>query len=153
MKKLLIIITLIVMPFCVSGQQSKQKNPVPLAKFNDNVKLPLTSEERAQIIEVYGDSADKLVFNNPNRLRSIKHILRNRVVVKLITDPKNIKACPKLSEVSFFGETESDSKEIEMFNPNSFNPLKYGFDFYSRSAAIYHVDNTSHYIIIKSQYQ
>lgn len=153
MKKLLIILSLVFIPFCVSSQQSKHKNPLRLAKFNDNVKLPLTANERAQIIEIYGDSADKLVFNIPNRLKSIKHILRNRVVVKLITDKKSIKACPKLSEVSFFGKTDSDSEGKKLFNPNSFNPLKYGFDFYSRAAAMYHVDNTNYYIIIKSQYQ
>ncbi|EDP72015.1 hypothetical protein FBALC1_12977 [Flavobacteriales bacterium ALC-1] len=145
MKKFLTILSLILIPFCVSGQQSKQKNPLPLAKYDDNVKLPLTAKERAQIIEVYGESADKLVFNNPHRLKSIKHILRNRVVIKLITNENEKKPCPKLSEVSHF----DDSK----FNPNDFNPLKYGFNFYSRGAAIYQVDHTNYYIIIKSQYQ
>ncbi len=151
MKKLLTILTLILIPLCVSGQQAKQKNPLPLAKYNDNVKLPLTANERAQIIEVYGESADKFVFSNPHRLKSIKHILRNRVVIKIIMDEKNKKACPKLSEVAVFDDMESEIDKT--FNPNNFNPLKYNFNFYSRAAAIYQVDNTNYYIIIKSQYQ
>lgn len=151
MKKLLFISALILMPLCMFSQQSQQKNPLPLAKFNDNVKMPLTANERAQIIEAYGESADKLVFNIPHRVKSIKHILRNRVVIKLITDENEKKACPKLSEVAHFTDLDSELKET--FNPNNFNPLKYGFDFYSRSAAMYHVDNTNYYIIIKSQYQ
>ncbi len=73
------------MPFCVFGQQTKQKYPLPLAKYNDNVKMPLTPIERAQIIEAYGAYADEYVFSNPHRLKSIKHTLRNRVVIKLIT--------------------------------------------------------------------
>jgi len=151
MKKLLIILVLLIMPLCAASQQSKQRNPLPLAKYNDNVKMPLTAKERAQIIEVYGESADKLVFNIPHRLKSIKHILRNRVEIKLITDEDSKKACPKLSEVTF---SESMDFEVDKrFNPNNFNPLKYNFNFYSRSAAIYHVDNTNYYIIIKSQYQ
>jgi hypothetical protein len=149
MKKLLTILTLILIPIVVCGQGSKQRSPLPLAKYNDNVDLPLTAKERAQIIEVYGDSADKLIFNIPNRLKSIKNILRNRVVIKLITDEKSKKPCPKLSEVSWFDESETG----EVFNPEIFNPLKYNFNFYSRSAGIYHVDNTNYYIIIKSQYQ
>ena len=153
MKNLLIIFTLLVMPLCVSSQQSKQKNPVPLAKFNDNVKLPLTANERAQIIEVYGEFADKYVFNSPNRLKNIKHILRNRVEIKLITDKNNVKACPKLSEVTVFNSYVPDLKRDESFNPNSFNPLKYNFEFHSRAGAMYHVDNTNYYISIKSQYQ
>ena len=81
MNKLLTILVVILLPMSILGQQTKQKNPLPLAKFDDNVKLPLTAKERAQIIEVYGESADKYVFNNPNMLRSIKHILRNHYIV------------------------------------------------------------------------
>lgn len=151
MKKLLFIFTLIVMPFCVSGQESKHTNPLRLAQFNENVNLPLTTKERAQIVEVYGDSADKLVFNIPHRLKSIKHILRNRVVIKLITNENDKKACPKLSEVALFND--SSIEEIKHFNPNDFNPLKYNLNFYSKDAGLFQVDNTNYYIIIKSQYQ
>jgi hypothetical protein len=153
MKKLIIIITLILIPLYISGQQSEHINPLPLAKYNDNVNLPLTANERAQITEAYGKSADKLVFNNPHRLKSIKHILRNRVEIKLIIDQSNTKPCPKLSEVSFFDGSSSGTKKEEPFNPNNFNPLKYNFDFYSRAASMYQVDQTNYYIIIKSQYQ
>ena len=149
MKKLLTILSLILIPLSMTGQQSKHKNPLHIAKYDDNVKLPLTAKERAQIIEVYGDSADKLVFSNPHMLKSIKHILRNRVIIKLITDENKKKACPKISEVSLFEDSESD----KVFNPNDFNPLKYNFNFYSRAGGIYQVDNTNYYIIIKSQYQ
>ena len=56
MKNLLIITALILMPLSVFSQQSNHKNPLPLAKYNDNVNLPLTAKERAQIIEAFGDS-------------------------------------------------------------------------------------------------
>ena len=141
------------MPFYVFGQQAKNRHPLPIAKYNENVKLPLTANERAQIIEVYGESADEYVFSNPHRLKTIKHILRNRVVVKMISDENSKKACDKLSEVSVFNGFVPDLKRDQTFNPNSFNPLKYNFEFYSRSAAMYQVDNTNYYIIIKSQYQ
>lgn len=153
MKNLLIIFALLVMPLSVSSQQSNHKNPVPLAKFNDNVNLPLTANERAQIVEAYGEFADKYVFNNPNRLKNIKQILRNRVEIKLITDKNNIKACPKLSEVTVFNSFIPELKRDKSFNPKTFNPLKYNFEFHSRAGAMYHVDNTNYYISIKSQYQ
>ncbi|WP_179339842.1 hypothetical protein [Winogradskyella ludwigii] len=153
MKKVLFILALILMPLSMFSQQSTQKQPLPLAKFNDNVNLPLTANERAQIIEAYGESADKLVFNNAHRLKSIKHILRNRVVIKLITDEKNKKPCPKLSDVTKFSTEGSDLKNNQVFNPANFNPLLYVFEFYSRASAMYQVDNTNYYIIIKSQYQ
>lgn len=153
MKKLLPILVVILMPMLMFGQQTKQKNPMPLAKFDDNVKLPLTAKEKAQIIEVYGEFADKYVFNDATRLKVIKQILRNRVIIKRVIDEKNKKACPKLSEVSLFNNYVSDIERDKVFNPNDFNPLKYNFEFYSRASAMYQVDNTNYYIIIKSQYQ
>ncbi|MDN3493979.1 hypothetical protein [Winogradskyella bathintestinalis] len=153
MKNLLIILALILIPLSVCSQQSEQSNPLPLAKFNNNVKIPLTSKERSQIIEVYGEYADKYVFNNDQRLRSIKHILRNRVEIKLITDKNNRKACTKLSEVTILDGFVSELERDETFNPNNFNPLKYNFEFHSRAAAMYQVDGTNYYITIKSQYQ
>ena len=153
MKKAFIAIVLIINNISVYGQQKEHKNPLPLATYNENVNLPLTTKERNQIIEAYGESADKLVFNQPHRLKSIKHILRNRVEIRLITDEKNKKPCPKLSEVSFFNNSVTPSKTKTAFNPETFNPLNYNFEFYSRAASIYHVDGTNYYIIIKSQYQ
>ncbi|MBO6881408.1 MULTISPECIES: hypothetical protein [Winogradskyella] len=153
MKKLLTILVVILLPMSILGQQTKQKNPLPLAKFEDNVKLPLTAKERAQIIEVYGEYADKYIFSKPHRLKSMKQLLRNRIVIKLITDEGSIKQCTKLSEVSLCDGFVSDLKRDETFNPSTFNPLKYNFEFYSRASAMYHVDNTNYYIIIKSQYQ
>lgn len=153
MNKLLTIFIIVLLPLVAVGQQSKQENPLPLAKYDNNVKLPLTSAERAQIVEVYGEFADGHVFSIPHRLRTIKHILRNRVVIKLVTDENNKKPCTKLSEVPLFTSFVSDVNRDQWFNPNDFNPLKYNFEFYSRAAAMYQVDSTNYYIIIKSQYQ
>jgi len=151
MKNLLIITALILMPLSVFGQQSNHKNPLPLAKYNDNVNLPLTAKERAQIIEAFGESADKMVFSNPHRLKSIKHILRNRVQVKLINDKNQTKPCPMLSDVT--SSEDLDAQNNKPFDLDNFNPLKYDFNFHSRSASMYQVDNTNYYIIINSQYQ
>jgi len=152
MKKLLTILSLVLIPFCVFSQQSKQKKAPLLAKFDDNVKLPLTTKERAQIIEVYGDSAEKYVFSNPHRLKNIKQILRNRVKIKLITEEKDKKKCSKLSEITINDGYVSGIKRDKVFNPKTFNPLKYNFEFYSTVGSMIKVDNTNYYIIIKSQY-
>lgn len=153
MNKLFTILIVILLPMCISGQQKVRKQPLPLAKFEDNVKLPLTSKERSQITEVYGEYADKYIFNNENRLRGFKQILRNRVVIKKITDKNEIKECPNLSEVPLFNKFAPELKRDDNFNPEDFNPLKYSFKFYSIGASMYKVDNTDYYIIIKSQHQ
>ncbi len=153
MKKLLTILVVLLLPMSVFGQQTKQKQPLPLAKFNDNVKLPLSSKERAQITEVYGEHAEKYVFSKPFQLKSMKQLLRNRVVIKQITNENERKVCPKLSEIPLFTSFVPDLKRDTEFNPNTFNPLKYNFEFHSINASMYQVDGTNYYIIIKSQYQ
>lgn len=153
MNKLLTILILTILPFCAFGQQKQSKHPTPLAKFEKNVELPLSAKERQQIIEVYGEFADEYVFNNKNRLKTIKQILRNRVVIKQINDDKDKKPCPKLSEVPLFNAYVPELERDQNFNPQDFNPLKYNFQFYSVGAYMYQVDNTNYYIIIKSQHQ
>lgn len=153
MKKLLTILVVILLPTILFGQQKIQKIPLPLAKYDDNIKLPLTAKERSQIIEVYGEYAEKYVFKNATRLRNIKQILRNRVVIKLVTNKKEKKPCPNLSEVSLFDNYVSSLERDRIFDPKTFNPLKYNFEFHSISASMFQVDNTNYYIIIKSQYQ
>lgn len=145
--------TLVMASLSMSGQQSTHRNPLPLATYNDNVNAPLTAKERNQIIEVYGESAEKYVFSNPHRLKSIKHILRNRVQIKLVTSENDKKPCPKLSEISLLDGFVSDLERDQFFNPADFNPLKYNFEFHSRAGAMYQVDDTNYYIIIKTQYQ
>ncbi|NRD21111.1 hypothetical protein HNV08_13720 [Winogradskyella eckloniae] len=153
MKKLLVLIAIMSLPLIVISQQSHKQQPLQVIEFNDNVKLPLTDTERSQIEEVYGEYAEKYVYNNPFRLLSIKNILRNRVTVEIITNNGKQKECTKLSEVPVFNNYNEELEHDAVFNPENFNPLKYSFKFYSRSAAIYHVDNTNYYIVVKSQYQ
>ncbi|WP_299519171.1 hypothetical protein [Winogradskyella sp.] len=153
MNKLLTIVIVMLLPICIFGQQKIQKQPLPLAKYDDNVKLPLTAKERSQVIEVYGDSAEKLVFNDAHRLKSIKNILRNRIEVKMITNQKDVKDCQKLSEVEVLGESTKTYVNVKTFDINNFNPLKYDFNFYARGGSMYHVDNTNYYIFVKAQNQ
>lgn len=137
----------------ISAQKSKSQQPLPVIEFRDNVDLPLTANERAQIDEVYGEFAEEFVYSKPFRLKSVKNILRNRVIIERIEDNGKKKDCTKLSEVTVFNSFVKDVSRDENFDPKDFNPLKYNFLFHSRSAAIYHVDNTNYYITIKSQYQ
>lgn len=153
MKKLFAIMAFTLLPLLVFSQKSQGQQPLPVIEFRDNVKLPLTAHERAQIEEVYGEYAEKYIYSDPFRLMSVKNILRNRVVIELVSEDTKTKDCTKLSEVTLFKNYVKDLERDEVFNPENFNPLKYNFLFYSRSAAMYHVDNTNYYILVKSQYQ
>lgn len=131
------------------AQKHKDKNTT-IVSFKPNVNLPLTLDEEKLIKEVYQDKFSSQVLNNPERLKNIKNILRNRVEIKRLPNfPKQVKL---LSEVSLFNKYNAKLKR-KRFDKDKFNPLSYNFDFYSNSTQIYRVDNTDYYIVIKSQYQ
>ncbi|MAB47317.1 MAG: hypothetical protein CMC05_01685 [Flavobacteriaceae bacterium] len=152
MNKFLTIFILVLLPLCSFGQEKSNKIPLKVVEFKDNVNLPLTAKERLQIDEVYGEYAEKHIYSNAFRLKSIKDILRNRVEIQYITKESDKKDCQKLSEIPLLNSFVSDLERDKTFDPKTFNPLKYNFAFHSRGSTMYQVDNTNYFITIKSQY-
>lgn len=153
-------ITLFAMLFCVTtvtilaqNQQIQNKTPLKRVSYSSNVDAPLSAKEQMQLEEVYGDKLNEYVLSKPQRLKDIKHLLRNRIEYKRIPNPHDQKPCPLLSEIPLFNNYVPDLKSDPVFNPQTFNPLKYQFNFYARGTYMYRVDNTDYFIIIKSQHQ
>ena len=144
---------MVVSVFSTDTQAQAKKQPLSLVEYNENVEQPLTSKELSQIKEVYGIRTKELILDKPQRLKDVKNLLRNRVVIKKYSNPRDQKACPKLSEVEMFDYYVKDLKRDLAFNPATFNPLKYKFNIYGLSGEMYRVDNTDYFIIIKSQHQ
>ena len=129
-----------------------QKQALPLAKYGDNLSKPLSSKERAFIDEVYGDYANKLVYDNPQRLLLFKDILRNRVVINRY-DKKDLSSIQPLSKVGIVKSINPNLQRDNYFDANNFNPLKYAFGFFSRQQYTYYrVDNTQYLITILPQH-
>ncbi len=125
--------------------------PQPII-FNSNTKASLNNAELVKIKEVYGASLNTEILDRPARVLAIKEILRNRVILREITDPNKQKPCPKLSEIPLFDAFVSNLKRDVVFNPNSFNPLKYDFKYHKPGFQLIRVDNTNYFIIIKPQH-
>ena len=137
---------------CVFGQKDNIKKRTPLATYNSNLNKPITAKERAQIIEVYGDSAEQLVFSNPHRLKTIKHILRNRVIINEYSD-KDLSQLTKISDVAL-SDTYKNEAINGKVNLENFNPLKYDLDFYAaRSSKMFRIDQTQYVITILPQHK
>ena len=143
------ILGLLVSYTMFAQDQKMEQQTLKVVNYNANVESPLTVEELKFITEVYGDKTEEDVLIHPQRVKDIKNILRNRVRI-VNAGPKNLEGLPKLSSVELFNQ---NSLKNFVFNSNTFNPLKYNFNFYSRESSFYHVDNTSYYIQIKSQFE
>ncbi len=132
---------------CISSLTNAQTDNI--VKLTANIKAPLTHKENVQLQEVYGEMLYEYVLNNPQRLKDIKNILRKRVSVVEI--PNFNKEGALLSQIPLFNNYNKNLRR-KRFKKDTFNPLKYYFDFYSKGTKIYRVDRTNYYIIIKSQY-
>ncbi|MBT8271838.1 MAG: hypothetical protein HKO90_03735 [Flavobacteriaceae bacterium] len=126
-----------------------------ISTLNLSAQTPITSQgsltalETKQIQEVYGDQFRERVLNRPEVIYSLKQILRNRIEIVEINNPRDQKDCRLLSEVALKTVFVKDLNRDKVFNPSSFNPLKYAFNFDPRRASVYRVDNTNYFILIK----
>lgn len=134
----------------VFAQKNKQK-PLEVITYQSNVDAPLTEQERAFIDEVYGDYANELVYNSPQKLKSFKNILRNRVQVAY-HPKKDLSSVDDLSTVPLVNSINTRLTRDTNITDNNFNVLKYAFGFFSRQRyKYYRVDNTQYLITILPQ--
>lgn len=148
MKKLLCFIVIIITSVSIYAQRSSDFVQ-SRACIDDNTKTALTQNERSFINEVYGDYAEKLFYNNAQRLKYVKHILRNRVFIEYLEN-KDLNSIKNLSEVPLVKDLNPNLRRDVSYNKNTFNPLKYNFNFFSRqeSSKYYRIDNTQYLITI-----
>lgn len=112
----------------------------------------LTLKEKQFINEAYGDRADELVYKNEDFLKSLKHLLRNRIsIVKLAPNSKGKKG-QLLSKVPMANDFVIQ-EETKFSTLEAFNPLKYKMEFFSKGTYMYVIDNTDYVIQITSQFR
>lgn len=141
--------------FCYTGNSqntNRSYTPLKVVEYDVNVNTPFSANEMLQLQEVYGASLDKEILSRPNRVLSMKNLLRNRIVIEKRPNPRDQKECTLLSEVPLFDAFVSTLQRDSVFDPQEFNPLKYTLSFYSRGEHMYRVDGTDYFIFIKSQH-
>lgn len=100
------------------------------------------------IREVYASSAESLFFKpNTTRLKLTTDFLQR---VHLLKEAKyKTSKLPLLSSFALITDYNPNLKREVVFDPNTFNPLKYDFDMFSKSRSIIVVDHTDYVIIIE----
>ena len=121
--------------------------------YEANVNEALTKDELKKITEVYGDQTQEVVLNNPQFLKDLKSLLRNRLEIFQITDVSKQKDCKLLSEIPLNDDYNPNIKRIAFKDVQSFNPLMYRLDFFAKGTYLYRIDNTNYFIQVTSQYR
>ena len=116
-----------------------------------NINDANAQQVNAKIQEVYGDKTQELVINDPIRLDFLNDLLNNRI--KIIESPlsDNNEKEIKLSSVELLNKYNPSLTRDVVFDPLNFNPLKYNFNFFPKTASVYRVDNTNYLIVIQAQ--
>ncbi len=103
-----------------------------------------------KITEVYGDKTQEIFQNDPERIALLTDLLDNRIKLvesHIVGEDKYT----KLSSVALLNKYNSSLLRDSVFDPLSFNPLKYDFNISSKSTVVYRVDNTKYLIVIQPQ--
>jgi hypothetical protein len=146
------VVLLFLMPIVLDAQAPNTSISKGV-KYKANIDAPLTSVELEKIKEIYQEATKEQVLERPMHLKRIKHLLRNRIRIIKIDIAEKQRSCPLLSEIELFDHYNKNLKRDLVFNKETFNPLKYNFEFFASVPKIYRVDGTNYYIQIKSQFQ
>lgn len=116
--------------------------------FQDKPSLYSQQQINAFVKEVFQDQADALVFTaKSKRLEMITDFLQR---VHFESDEKfKMKKIPLLSACSLQNKYNPNLKRDIIFDPKTFNPLKYNLPMSAKSRTVVRVDDAKTVIIIE----
>lgn len=81
-----------------------------------------------------------------------KDLFENRLIYKIVDDGiSKKKEFQMLSDITLNTTYNSNLSRDNSFNPTSFNPFKYNFNFYSKSIQVVKLENTNYVMVIYPQ--
>lgn len=103
-----------------------------------------------KISEVFGQEAEEWKSKAPDHIKFFERLLSERISYRQEPYVPGEKYT-KLSSIELEHKVNPNLKRDETFNPETFNPLKYRLNFYSKVTEMYRVDGTNYIIVIQGQ--
>jgi hypothetical protein len=146
--KNIIYLVLILLSFCCFSSFNVNENTSHNTLLQERAVKYSKEQINIFIREVYQDHADELFFNsNSKRLQLVTDFL-NRI--EFVPNSKYIKKeIPLLSSLELINKYNPSLKRDVVFDPKTFNPLKYNFTMTSKSKIIVRVDASEFVIAIQ----
>lgn len=118
-----------------------------------HLSIGLSAQDiNAKLAEVYGDKLQEFTSSNPEMIVFFDDLLKNRIKIYDWSAETDRSKFPKLSEVALLNKYNPALQRDNVFNPDTFNPLKYNMEFTSvTTRKIYVVDGTNYVILIEPQ--
>ena len=122
---------------------------ISLFLFEFSVAAQNVEAVQEKIQEVYADDASR-ILDNEMLFNFYSTLINERI--QYITQPyQSDEKYPKLSEIDLLNKKNPNLERDSSFDPDTFNPLKYNFNFTSSGKQLYRVDETDYLILILPQ--
>lgn len=102
-----------------------------------------------KIAAIYGTHLNAIIAQDPQRLEVLNQLLNERIV---IMDQDSVSAkqkFPALLSQPLFNKYVPDLTADAVYNPNTFNPLKYDLPFFTYGDAGYWINGTNKVLLIR----
>jgi hypothetical protein len=137
----------------VTAQDLRKNNQQQFVQYPENIDLDFTKKELTFLSEAFSQEYVSIINNDINASRRFKHLLRNRVRFIYVPYEEKLKSYPKLSSIGFFTDFNKNPKKDLIFNKETFNVLKYNFNFFSKEKYKVRIDNTNYVLAVESQFK
>lgn len=145
-----LVVFLLFFGFSSFNKINTSKNLTDYFSFHQNKTTYSKEQIKAFVKEVFVDQADELVFNpKSKRLELITNFLERIHIEQGAKFTK--KEIPLLSSLKLQNKYNPNLTRDLIFNPKTFNPLKYNFTMTSKTKLMVRVDATDFVIIIEPE--
>jgi len=111
-------------------------------------QFDFTKEDANKFIkEVYQDKANDIIFSNEGRTERFEDLILNRLKVMYLPYEVNEKYL-NISGFALLNNYNTNLRRDNVYNKQTFNPLKYDLSFFASKKVIYRIDNK--YVLIVS---
>ena len=105
---------------------------------------------KEKITEVYGKIDGDFFQGNTELYANFYKLLNERTKIEVM-EYKSDEKFPKVSSFEILNKYNASLKHEDFQSIESFNPLKYKLEFFSKNTKVYRIDNTNYILIIEPQ--
>jgi len=150
LKDHIVILCFLLVSF-VGLSQTTKREPISVINYSENVNSPFTLSELKMLKGFYKDNFEDYVIKNSNLKKALKHLIRNRIVIKKMPGWETVTKYKDLPTIRMHNDDPSLNKN-GTFNKTLFNPFNYEFQFFSEVTQLFRIEQTDYFLIIKPQH-
>ncbi|MNS31819.1 MULTISPECIES: hypothetical protein [Edaphocola] len=108
-----------------------------------------TGAVNPKITAVYGTHVNTLMSQDPQRLTLLNQLLTDRIQIMELDQATAMDKFPALSNQPVFNKYVPGLTVDAVYNPATFNPLKYNLSFFNYGDVGYWIDGTNKVLMIR----